>query len=133
MSKMRIDNMNENIKPIIKFLIDIVISLFSLIISYAFLYSFKFVGNNAVDIFSQFSLFMFGYIISYLTKNYASIWAYASLNEIFRLASNVLISFLILIISAFFFGLEINYKALILFYLFIWLFCSKCKAFKKIY
>ena len=115
---MRIDNMNENIKPIIKFLIDIVISLFSLIISYAFLYSFKFVGNNAVDIFSQFSLFMFGYIISYLTKNYASIWAYASLNEIFRLASNVLISFLILIISAFFFGLEINYKALILiFYL----------------
>ena len=124
--------MNENIKPIIKFLIDIVISLFSLIISYAFLYSFKFVGNNAVDIFSQFSLFMFGYIISsYLTKNYASIWAYASLNEIFRLASNVLISFLILIISAFFFGLEINYKALILFYLLFGFFAANARLLRR--
>ena len=84
MSKMRIDNMNENIKPIIKFLIDIVISLFSLIISYAFLYNFQFIGNNTNDILSLFSLFILGYIISsYLTKNYASIWAYASLNEIF--------------------------------------------------
>ena len=132
MSKMRIDNMNENIKPIIKFLIDIVISLFSLIICYAFLYSFKFVGNNAVDIFFQFSLFMFGYIISsYLTKNYASIWAYASLNEIFRLASNVLISFLILIISAFFIGLEINYKALILFYLLFSFFAANARLLRR--
>jgi len=129
---MRIDNMNENIKPIIKFLIDIVISLFSLIICYAFLYSFKFVGNNAVDIFFQFSLFMFGYIISsYLTKNYASIWAYASLNEIFRLASNVLISFLILIISAFFIGLEINYKALILFYLLFSFFAANARLLRR--
>ena len=56
--------MNENIKPIIKFLIDIVISLFSLIISYAFLYNFQFIGNNAIDILSQFSLFILGYIIS---------------------------------------------------------------------
>lgn len=132
MSKMRIDNMNENIKPIIKFLIDIVISLFSLIICYAFLYSFKFVGNNAVDIFYQFSLFMFGYIISsYLTKNYASIWAYASLNEIFRLASNVLISFLILIISAFFIGLEINYKVLILFYLLFSFFAANARLLRR--
>ena len=124
--------MNENIKPIIKFLIDIVISLFSLIISYAFLYSFKFVGNNAVDIFSQFSLFMFGYIVSsYLTKNYASIWAYASLNEVFRLASNVLISFLILIISAFLFGLEINYKALILFYLLFSFFAANARLLRR--
>ena len=129
---MRIDNMNENIKPIIKFLIDMVISLFSLIISYAFLYSFKFVGNNAVDILSQFSLFMFGYIISsYLTKNYASIWAYASLNEIFRLASNVLISFLILIISAFFIGLEINYKAFTLFYLLFGFFAANARLLRR--
>lgn len=124
--------MNENIKSIIKFLIDIVISLFSLIISYAFLYSFKFVGNNAVDIFSQFSLFMFGYIVSsYLTKNYASIWAYASLNEVFRLASNVLISFLILIISAFLFGLNINYKALILFYLLFSFFAANARLLRR--
>ncbi|RPG57149.1 MAG: NAD-dependent epimerase/dehydratase family protein [Flavobacteriales bacterium TMED96] len=132
MSKMRIDNMNENIKPIIKFLIDIIISLFSLIISYAFLYSFKFVGNNAVDIFYQFSLFMFGYIISsYLTKNYASIWAYASLNEIFRLSSNVLISFLILIIFAFSFGFEINFKALILFYLLFSFFAANARLLRR--
>jgi nucleoside-diphosphate-sugar epimerase len=132
MSKMRIDNMNENIKPIIKFLIDIVISLFSLIISYAFLYSFKFVGNNAVDIFSQFSFFTFGYIISsYLTKNYASIWAYASLNEIFRLASNVVISFLILIIFAFLFRLEINYKAIILFYLLFSFFAANARLLRR--
>tara|TARA_A200000113_G_scaffold34015_1_gene28057 strand:+ start:30234 stop:32036 length:1803 start_codon:yes stop_codon:yes gene_type:complete len=129
---MRIDNMNENIKPIIKFLIDIIISLFSLIISYAFLYSFKFVGNNAVDIFYQFSLFMFGYIISsYLTKNYASIWAYASLNEIFRLSSNVLISFLILIIFAFSFGFEINFKALILFYLLFSFFAANARLLRR--
>ncbi len=124
--------MNENIKPIIKFLIDIIISLFSLIISYAFLYSFKFVGNNAVDIFYQFSLFMFGYIISsYLTKNYASIWAYASLNEIFRLSSNVLISFLILIIFAFSFGFEINFKALILFYLLFSFFAANARLLRR--
>ena len=124
--------MNENIKPIIKFLIDIVISLLSLIISYAFLYSFKFVGNNAVDIFSQFNLFIFGYIISsYLTKNYASIWAYASLNEIFRLASNVVISFLIVIIFAFFFGLQINYKALILFYLLFSFFAASARLLRR--
>ena len=124
--------MNEYTKPFIKFFIDVFIALFSLIISYAFLYNFQFIGSNAIDIFSQFSLFMFGYIISsYLTKNYASIWAYASLNEIFRLASNVLISFLILIISAFFFGLEINYKALILFYLLFSFFAANARLLRR--
>ena len=124
--------MNEYTKPFIKFLIDIIISQFSLIVSYAFLYNFQFIGNNFLDILSQFSLFMFGYIISsYLTKNYASIWAYASLNEIFRLASNVVISFLIVIISAFFFGLEINYKALILFYLLFSFFAANARLLRR--
>ena len=124
--------MNEYTKPFIKFLIDIIISQFSLIVSYAFLYNFQFIGNNFLDILSLFSLFMFGYIISsYLTKNYASIWAYASLNEIFRLASNVVISFLIVIISAFFFGLEINYKALILFYLSFSFFAANARLLRR--
>ena len=124
--------MNEYTKPFIKFLIDIIISQFSLIVSYAFLYNFQFIGNNFLDILSLFSLFMFGYIISsYLTKNYASIWAYASLNEIFRLASNVVISFLIVIISAFFFGLEINYKALILFYLLFSFFAASARLLRR--
>ena len=124
--------MNEYIKPFIKFFIDVFIALFSLIISYAFLYNFQFIGSNAIDILSLFSLFMFGYIISsYLTKNYASIWAYASLNEIFRLASNVVISFLIVIISAFFFGLEINYKALILFYLLFSFFAANARLLRR--
>ena len=124
--------MNEYTKPFIKFLIDIIISQFSLIVSYAFLYNFQFIGNNFLDILSLFSLFMFGYIISsYLTKNYASIWAYASLNEIFRLASNVVISFLIVIISAFFFGLEINYKALILFYLLFSFFAANARLLRR--
>ena len=110
--------MHEYTKPFIKFFIDIFISLFSLIISYAFLYNFQFIGNNTIDILSQFSLFTLGYMISsYLTKNYASVWAYASLNEVFRLALNVLISFLILFIFAFVLRLEVNYKVLILFYL----------------
>ena len=110
--------MNEYTKPFIKFFIDVFISLFSLIISYAFLYNFQFIGNNTIDILSQFSLFILGYMISsYLTKNYASVWAYASLNEVFRLALNVLISFLILIIFAFVLRSEVNYKVLILFYL----------------
>jgi len=124
--------MNEYTKPFIKFFIDVFIALFSLIISYAFLYNFQFIGSNAIDILSLFSLFMFGYIISsYLTKNYASIWAYASLNEIFRLASNVVISFLILTISAFFFGLEINYKALILFYLLFSFFAANARLLRR--
>ena len=124
--------MNEYTKPFIKFFIDVFIALFSLIISYAFLYNFQFIGSNAIDILYQFSLFMFGYIISsYLTKNYASIWAYASLNEIFRLASNVVISFLIVIISAFFFGLEINYKALILFYLLFSFFAANARLLRR--
>lgn len=124
--------MNEYTKPFIKFFIDVFIALFSLIISYAFLYNFQFIGNNFLDILSLFSLFMFGYIISsYLTKNYASIWAYASLNEIFRLASNVVISFLIVIISAFFFGLEINYKALILFYLLFSFFAANARLLRR--
>ena len=124
--------MNEYTKPFIKFFIDVFIALFSLIISYAFLYNFQFIGSNAIDILSLFSLFMFGYIISsYLTKNYASIWAYASLNEIFRLASNVVISFLIVIISAFFFGLEINYKALILFYLLFSFFAANARLLRR--
>ena len=124
--------MNEYTKPFIKFLIDIIISQFSLIVSYAFLYNFQFIGNNFLDILSLFSLFMFGYIVSsYLTKNYASIWAYASLNEIFRLASNVVISFLIVIISAFFFGLEINYKALILFYLLFSFFAANARLLRR--
>lgn len=124
--------MNEYTKPFIKFFIDVFIALFSLIISYAFLYNFQFIGSNATDILSLFSLFMFGYIISsYLTKNYASIWAYASLNEIFRLASNVVISFLILTISAFFFGLEINYKALILFYLLFSFFAANARLLRR--
>ncbi len=124
--------MNEYTKPFIKFFIDVFIALFSLIISYAFLYNFQFIGSNAIDILSLFSLFMFGYIISsYLTKNYASIWAYASLNEIFRLASNVVISFLIVIVSAFFFGLEINYKALILFYLLFSFFAANARLLRR--
>ena len=124
--------MHEYTKPFIKFFIDVFIALFSLIISYAFLYNFQFIGSNAIDILSLFSLFMFGYIISsYLTKNYASIWAYASLNEIFRLASNVVISFLIVIISAFFFGLEINYKALILFYLLFSFFAANARLLRR--
>ena len=124
--------MNEYTKPFIKFFIDVFIALFSLIISYAFLYNFQFIGSNAIDILSLFCLFMFGYIISsYLTKNYASIWAYASLNEIFRLASNVVISFLIVIISAFFFGLEINYKALILFYLLFSFFAANARLLRR--
>ena len=124
--------MKEYTKPFIKFFIDVFIALFSLIISYAFLYNFQFIGSNAIDILSPFSLFMFGYIISsYLTKNYASIWAYASLNEIFRLASNVVISFLIVIISALFFGLEINYKALILFYLLFSFFAANARLLRR--
>ncbi len=124
--------MNEKIKPIIKFLIDIAISLFSLIISYAFLYSFKFIGNNSIDIISMFSLFVLGYIISsYITKNYASIWAYASLSEVFRLASNVFISFLILTIFSFVFSLEINYKALILFYLLFSFFAASVRLLRR--
>tara|TARA_B100000427_G_scaffold34558_2_gene25131 strand:+ start:25254 stop:27038 length:1785 start_codon:yes stop_codon:yes gene_type:complete len=124
--------MNEYTKPFVKFFIDIVISLFSLIISYAFLYNFQFIGNNTIDILSLFSVFILGYIISsYLTKNYASIWAYASLNEIFRLASNVLISFLFLIIFAFFFRLEINYKALILFYLLFSFFAANARLLRR--
>ena len=124
--------MKEYTKPFIKFFIDVFIALFSLIISYAFLYNFQFIGSNAIDILSLFSLFMFGYIISsYLTKNYASIWAYASLNEIFRLASNVVISFLIVIISALFFGLEINYKALILFYLLFSFFAANARLLRR--
>jgi len=124
--------MNEYTKPFIKFFIDVFISLFSLIISYAFLYNFQFIGNNTNDILSLFSLFILGYIISsYLTKNYASIWAYASLNEIFRLASNVVISFLILIIFAFLFGLEINYKAIILFYLLFSFFAANARLLRR--
>ena len=124
--------MNENTKPFIKFFIDIAISLFSLIVSYAFLYSFKFIGNNAIDIFSQFSLFVLGYIISsYVTKNYASIWAYASLNEIFRLASNVLMSFLILVIFAFVLRLEVNYKVIILFYLLFSFFAAIARLLRR--
>ena len=126
--------MNESLKPFIKFLIDIVISLFSLIISFAFLYSFKFVENNVVDIFYQFSLFILGYFISsFLTKNYASIWAYASLNEIFRLASNVLISFIILFIVAFVFRLEIDYKALVLFYLLFSFFAASARLLRRFF
>jgi nucleoside-diphosphate-sugar epimerase len=132
MSKIGIAKMNENIKPFIKFFIDIAISLFSLIVSYAFLYSFKFIGNNIIDIFSQFSLFVLGYIISsYITKNYASIWAYASLNEIFRLASNVLMSFLILVIFAFVLRLEVNYKVLILFYLLFSFFAANARILRR--
>ncbi len=132
MSKIRIAKVNENTKPFIKFFIDIAISLFSLIVSYAFLYSFKFIGNNAIDIFSMFSLFVLGYIISsYVTKNYASIWAYASLNEIFRLASNVFISFIILVIFAFVFSLEINYKVLILFYLLFSFFAASARLSRR--
>ncbi len=124
--------MNEYTKPFVKFFIDIVISLFSLIISYAFLYNFQYIVNNTIDILSLFSIFILGYIISsYLTKNYASIWAYASLNEIFRLASNVLISFLFLIIFAFFFRLEINYKALILFYLLFSFFAANARLLRR--
>jgi len=124
--------MNENIKPFIKFFIDIAISLFSLIVSYAFLYSFKFIGNNIIDISSQFSLFVLGYIISsYITKNYASIWAYASLNEIFRLASNVLMSFLILVIFAFALRIEVNYKVLILFYLLFSFFAANARLLRR--
>tara|TARA_B100000902_G_C27321813_1_gene925193 strand:- start:1390 stop:3201 length:1812 start_codon:yes stop_codon:yes gene_type:complete len=132
MSKIGIAKMNENIKPFIKFFIDIAISLFSLIVSYAFLYSFKFIGNNIIDIFSQFSLFVLGYIISsYITKNYASIWAYASLNEIFRLASNVLMSFLMLVIFAFVLRLEVNYKVLILFYLLFSFFAANARILRR--
>ena len=87
--------MHEYTKPFIKFFIDIFISLFSLIISYAFLYNFQFIGNNTIDILSQFSLFTLGYMISsYLTKNYASVWAYASLMKL-SITLNVLISFFI--------------------------------------
>lgn len=124
--------MNEYTKPFIKFFIDVFISLFSLIISYAFLYNFQFIGNNSNDILSLFSLFILGYIISsYLTKNYASIWAYASLNEIFRLASNAVISFLILIIFAFLSGLEIDYKAIILFYLLFSFFAANARLLRR--
>jgi nucleoside-diphosphate-sugar epimerase len=132
MSKIRIDTMNENIKPFIKFFIDVAISLFSLIISHVFLYNFKFIGNNTIDVLALFSLFTFGYTISsLLTKNYASVWAYASLNEIFRLVSNVIISFLILIILAFLLGFEINYKALILYYLLFVLFAASIRLLRR--
>ena len=124
--------MHEYTKPFIKFFIDIFISLFSLIISYAFLYNFQFIGNNTIDILSQFSLFTLGYMISsYLTKNYASVWAYASLNEVFRLALNVLISFLILFIFAFVLRLEVNYKVLILFYLLFGFFAANARLLRR--
>ncbi|GIS41964.1 MAG: hypothetical protein Ct9H90mP15_00040 [Candidatus Neomarinimicrobiota bacterium] len=58
-----------------------------IVISYSFLYNFEFVNKNFLDIFYQFLLFAFGYILSsLLTKNYASVWAYASLNKIFPLS-----------------------------------------------
>ena len=124
--------MNEYTKPFIKFLIDLIISLFALIISYAFLYNFQFIGINLDDILSQFSLFAFGYMFSsYITKNYASVWAYASLNEVFILAANVFISFLVLIILAFVLNLEINFKVLVLFYLLFSFFAASARLLRR--
>ncbi|MBT5213467.1 MAG: hypothetical protein HOL60_02730, partial [Pelagibacteraceae bacterium] len=86
--------MNEKTKPLIKFFIDLSAAFVSIFLSYSFLYSFDFVSINASDIATQFALFSFSYLISSLiTKNYASVWGYASLSEIFFLASNITLSF----------------------------------------
>ena len=124
--------MNENTKPFIKFFIDISIAFFALSISYSFLYDFEFVSKNFIDIFYQFLLFALGYVLSsLLTKNYASVWAYASLNEVFRLAVNVLLSFTILLLLAFLLGFDINYKALILFYLLFSFFAANIRLLRR--
>lgn len=124
--------MNEKTKPFIKFFIDISLAFFALSISYAFLYNFEFVSKNFLDIFYQFLLFAFGYILSsLLTKNYASVWAYASLNEIFRLAINVFLSFTVLGLLALLLGFNVNYKALILFYLLFSFFAANIRLLRR--
>ena len=124
--------MNENTKPFVKFFIDISIAFFALYISYSFLYNFEFVSKNFLDIFYQFLLFAFGYILSsLLTKNYASVWAYASLNEIFRLAINVFLSFTILGLLALLLDFNVNYKALILFYLLFSFFAANIRLLRR--
>ena len=91
--------MTEQLKPAIKFFIDIVCALFALSLAYSFLYNFDFVYKNFTDIFFEFILFSGAYFLSsLLTKHYASVWAYASLSEVLRLATNVSLSFLILFI-----------------------------------
>ncbi|MAV65131.1 MAG: NAD-dependent epimerase/dehydratase family protein [Pelagibacteraceae bacterium TMED124] len=124
--------MSEIIKPYLKFLIDLSIAFSSLIISYSFLYNFDFINKNILDILSQFLLFAVGYLISsFLTKNYSSIWAYASLNEVFRLAANVLLSFFILIIISFLLNFGINYKVLVLFYLLFSFFAASIRLLRR--
>jgi len=110
--------MNKQTKPLIKFFIDLSAAFFSIFLSYSFLYSFDFVSINATDIATQFTLFSFSYLISSLiTKNYASVWAYASLSEIFVLASNITLSFIFTIIIGLISGLGTNVKAVVLFFI----------------
>ena len=124
--------MNENLKPAIKFCIDIFCALFALSLSYIFLYNFDFVYKNFLDIFFQFLLFTGAYFLSsLLTKNYASVWAYASLNEVFRLAVNVFLSFVVLFFLALLFSFNLNTKALILFYLLFSFFAANIRLLRR--
>lgn len=124
--------MNEIIKPYLKFLIDLSTAFLSLLLSYIFLYNFDFIEKNILDIFSQFFLFAIGYLISSLfTKNYSSIWAYASLNEVFRLVANVILSFLTLVVLASILNFDINYKVLILFYLLFSFFAASIRLLRR--
>ena len=117
--------MNETIKPIVKFFIDIFCAFLALSLSYIFLYNLEFVSKNLIDIFYPFLLFSIAYFLSsFFTKNYASVWAYASLNEIFRLAITISLSFIILFLVAFFFSFGLNTKALFLFYLLLSFFAA---------
>lgn len=130
---MKINFLNENIKSFLKFLIDIVIALFALLISYAFIYNYQFLVNNTVDIFYIFSFFVLSFIISsFLTKHYSSIWSYASLSEIFRLAINLLITLIILFVFAFVLRFEVNFKALALFYLLFSFFAGNVRLLRRL-
>jgi len=108
--------MKERAKPVIKFSIDLVLGIFSILLSYSFLYNIAFVFQNLNDIILQFAFFPLAYFASSLiTKNYASVWAYASLNEIFILASNIVLSFIFIVLIGIISGFNINFKAVILF------------------
>ena len=124
--------MNETIKPIVKFFIDIFCAFLALSLSYIFLYNLEFVSKNLIDIFYQFLLFSIAYFLSsFFTKNYASVWAYASLNEIFRLAITISLSFIILFLIAFFFSFGLNTKALFLFYLLLSFFVANARLLRR--
>jgi len=110
--------MNEKTKPLIKFCIDLSSGFLSIFLSYTFLYNFDFFLNNFSDITKQFTLFSFSYLISSLiTKNYASVWAYASLSEIFLLASNIILSFIFTLFIGLISGIGTNVKAVLLFFI----------------